>query len=729
MLYNSGMNDVKSGDYINWDDPNAYVLQWIWESMPARIAYQQWCYRVNLAMEGKPWRNLYQEELRSLINSTNDADMKARIEAQCLALPEGHSFCLAESVQTAANQLASGVDTYQYEINDPYGVIDDDTEAALSAFCAQDYIKNNLEQKASLFTRDLRRYGLSATLVTYDKKHKKNVVQRINPKNTWWDTMYSATGNERFRGYSTMIDWRTLKKMVKDDGDEVNLDIEAPKESIFDEKGEMKKDEKATLKRGKIRSLNGLDIYVGDMNKLAVSPALQGFASQFYWDYDHDLRSCYNLNWYHTFATNPKAQTNSGYHGMDVELTVIYDMNRHIEFKIINRRFVIAKNESAFKRNIVYSIYDPRNDMLVPKFDKFRLDCPLIFEYEDQDERDRYAHPSSSLFPLLDLHDEICAWRAKRDHVSKLLALLRISTNGGDASSLKKVFNVMGAILDDIQGDVKSIMLEYSYDPIDSQIAHLEETIKTRLSGYTQFDAMQMVGDRASAQEAGQAPAAIATGLATLQNSVMHIYAQIARQMIANRVVYSPEAEFAIVNNGEYSSVTIQQMALEAIVVVKSKLAKKIQERSLSANAVTLIPTLQNIFNEDGIAMLVEQATMGNIPRKMAATFMKPQGPSAEELAIAQQQATNDAMALQQNQMAYEQDPIPYEVDNAMANNSPEEVDELIAQVSQTPQGETESVENVELVDMPQQDGGLSADLQGMTSDLGSALANTSGLV
>lgn len=723
------MNDIKAGDYINWNNEWSYPLQWIWESTPARIAYQQWCYRVNLAMEGKPWRNLYQEELRSVINSTQDADAKSRLEAQCLALPEGHSFCLSEAVRTAANQLSSGVDTYEYQINDPYGVIDDDTEAALSACCAQDYVKNNLDQKASLFTRDLRRYGLSATLVTYDKKHKKNVVRRINPKNAWEDTMYFATGEERFRGYSTMIDWRTLKKMVEDDGDEVNLNIKAPTESMFDEKGEMKKDEKATLKRGKIRSLNGLDIYVGDMNKLAVSPALQGFASQFYWDYDHDLRSCYNLNWYHTFATDPKAQTNSGYHGQDVELTVIYDMNRHIEFKILNRRFVISRNESAFKRNIVYSIYDPRNDTLIPKFEEFRLDCPLIFEYEDQDERDRYPHPSSALFPLLDLHDEICAWRAKRNHVSKLLALLRISTNGGDASSLKKVFNVMGAVLDDIQGDVKSINLEYSYDPIDSQIALLEETIKTRLSGYTQFDAMQMVGDRASAQEAGQAPAAIATGLATLQDSVMHIYSQIARQMIANRVVYSPESEFSIINNGEYSSVTIQQMALEAIVVVKSKMAKKIQERMLSSNAVTLIPTLQSIFNEDGIAMLVEQATLGNIPRKMAATFMKPQGPSAEEMALAQQQGSNDALALQQNQMAYEQNPIPYEVDNAMANSSPEEVDELIAQVSQTPEEETESVENVNLVDMQNQDTGLSADLEGMTPDLGSIMANTSGLV
>lgn len=727
------MNDVmKAGDYIDWNNEYAYPLQWLWESMPARLEYQQWCYRVNLAMVGRPWRNIYQDELRSVISGIKDHEKKENLEKRCASLPEGHSFCLAEAVQTAANQLASGVDTYEYQINDPYGIIDDDTEANLAACCAQDYVKNNLGQMAPLITRDLRRYGLSATLVTYNPKLQKNEVRRIHPKNTWWDTMFSSTGNERFRGYSTMIDWRTLKKMIKDNGDDINLDIKAPTESIFDEKGELKKrkeNEKATYSHRKIRSLNGLDIYVEDLNRLAVAPALQGFAAQFYWDYDHDLRTCYNLNWYHTFATNPKAQTNSGYHGQDVELTVIYDMNRHIEFKILNRRFVIAKNEKVFKRNITFPITDVRNDAVTYRFEEFQLDCPLIFEWEDQDERDRFAHPSSMLFPLLDLHDQLCSWRAKRAHVSSILAILRVTTSGNDSQSLAQSFNIMGAIIDDIQGDVNSINLPYSYDPIDSQISHLEQTIKERLNAYNQFDAMQAMGDRASAAESGMAQGAIAQGLSTLQDAVMHVYAQIARQMIANRVVYSPLSEFPIVNEGEYSSVTIQQMALEAIVVVKSKMAKKIQEKMLSTSALTLLPVVSDgIFNENGIAMLVEQATMGNIPRKLAQTFMKPAGPSEAEMAVAQQSAANDALALQQNQAMYEQNPIPYETDNAMAQaGSPEEVDELIAQVSQGSSGEELNIENL---DMYQQDGGgMATNLEGVTNELGAQLANPASLV
>lgn len=722
-------NEVMNNDYIDWNQENSYVLQWLWESEPARIQFQQNCYRTNLAMIGKPSRNLYQEELYSNLDKFSDPAEKARFEKECQKVPEGHSFVLAEAVQTRANQMAGGVDTYEYQINDPYGIIDDDTEANLAACCAQDYVRNGLEKLAPTISRDITRYGLSATLVTYDPKHKVNKVERINPKNTWWDTMYSSTGNERFRGYSTMIDWRTLKKMIKDSGDEVNLDIKAPTESIFGEDGKLKKpeDEKATYSRRKIRTLNGLDIYVEDMNRLAKAPALQGFSSQYYWDYDHDLRSCYNLNWYHTFATNAKAQTNSGYHGMDVELTVIYDLNRRIEFKIINRRFVIAKNKTAFRRNIAFPITDPRTDTITYRFDKFRLDCPLIFEWEDQDDRDKYPFPTSMLLHLLDLHDELCAWRAKRSHVSKILSILRINTNGADARTLRGVMNIMGVTLDSLQGDIKSIMLEYSYDPIDSQISHLEQTIKERLNAYNQFDAMEAMGDRASAAESGMAIGAVAQGLATLQNSVMEVYAKIARQMIANRVVYSPTGEFPIVNDGNYSSVTIQQMALEAIIVVKSKLAKKIQERTLATNAITLIPMLsQGIFDQNGIAMLVEQATMGNIPRKMAASFMQPSQPSEAEIAAAQQQAANDAMMLQQNQMAYEQNPLQYEVEAATQNASPEEIDEMIAEVSQSPQGEEVDITQL---DMLNQDGSMATNLEGQTNEFGSALANSNSMI
>lgn len=731
------MNEnTRTGDAINWDQIYNYPLQWLYESLPARLQYQQWLYRINLAMLGKPWRNLYQEELHSAAQALDDPLERQRVEDECVQLPEGWSFTLAEAVQTCANQLASGVDIYEYQINDPYGIIEDDTEANLAACCSQDYTKNKLGLSAALYTQDLIRYGMCAVLVSYDKETQENVVTRIHPKNCWVDTMYSATGNERFRGYSTMIDWRTLKQMVEADPDnEINLGLEVPTDPLFDEKGNLMPptDQTATLHRDHITTLNDLDIYVENLNKLATAPGLQGFTGQYYGDYDHDLRNCYNLNWYHSFATSPEARTNSHYGGMDVELTVIYDLKQHVEFKIINRRYVIARNKAAFEREIVFPIYNPYNDTITQRIDTFHMNCPLVFQFEDQDTRDKFAYPSSKLFSLLDLHDELCSWRAKRAHVSRILAILRISTNGADARVLKRTMNIMGATFDSLQTDPKALVLDYSWEAIDTQIAILEQTIKERLNAYNQFDAMQVMGDRASAAESGMAIGAVAQGLATLQNALMELYADIARQMIANRVVYSPTWEFPIVNDGNYSSITIQQMALDAIITVKSKMAKKVQERMLATNALALLPTVQSMFNEQGISYLIEMATLGNMPRKMAQTFINPPAPDPNEVALAQQQAANDATALQQNQMMYEQNPLGYEAEAAMQGASPDEIDQMIAGVSQSPDGEEISFEEtlggVNPLNMEQQDGAMVAGLQGMTNETGSQLANPNALV
>lgn len=717
---------------IDWNSKWQYPLQWLYESEFARILYQQYCFRVNLAMEGKPFKNTYQEEMDSNLEKM-DAETKATYKKQCINLPTGQSHKLYQAVETIANQMANGVDTYECELYDPYMIQQGDTADKLDAMCRQDYIENDLGLYASLYSRDLTRYGLVAVMVKYNPKLERNEILRINPRNCWFDTMYSATGHERFRGYSTMISWDELKKMVKDDGDEVNLDIQAPNESIFEGEGKdrkMKKIEKAKYSKGKIRSLNGLDIYVKDMNELASSPSLQG-ADMWLWEYAHDMGSCYNLNYYRTLANNPKAQTKSGYHGQDVELTVLFDLSRGIEFKIINRRFVISMNKKAFKRNIVLNIYDPIANENRQKLDEVHLKCPLQFRFAHLDTMSQYPFPTSPLFNLLDAHDKLCGWRAKREHVSQIMSILRIETNGADAASLRGVLNVMGVVLDDIQGDINSLQFPYSYDPIDSQIAHYEQVIQETLSAYTQFDAMQIMGDRASAAESGMAIGAIAQGLSSHQNTLMALYADIARQCIMNRVVYSNLSEFPVINQGGNSSLTIQEMALDTIINVKPKFAKQVLQKQLAANAMAIAGNFKDILPAEGLAYFVEQAMFGNVPRGLAQYFMRPQS-TPQEIALAQQQAQNEALALQQNQQMYLDNPIPYETNAVMQQNSPEEIDQIITGL-QTPEGseisELTEVGTPTQLDMINQDGSMAVSMAGQTSDFGSLMANPNALV
>lgn len=735
---------MQNYDFIDWNHDWNYPIQWLEESDSARTSYHYWLWRASLAKLGKPYKNLYQEELKSNLNKVDSVD-RAKYEEYCRCVPEGTSFAIKKAVDNRANQMASGVDTYEYKINDPFGIIDDDTEDLLSAQCQIDYVRNRLNILSATFSRDLTWAGLAAVVVKYDPVSDKNKVLRVNPKNVWFDTKYSSLGIERFRGYSTMISWKKLKEMIANDSnEEVNLDIKAPDRSILKEEDNGKGEKvwninkSAKYSNRKIRTLNGLDIYVEDINRLATSTQLSSGISQFD-EYDHDLRTCYNLNWYRTYASDPKVSSKSLYNGDDVELTVLYDLDQKIEFKIINRRYVISANGKAFHRKIAFTITNPVTGEQKTRMDDFCLDCPLKIQFEEEENMDKFPHPWSPVFSLLDTHDELCGWRAKRDHVSKILSILRIETNAADAASLRGVLNIMGIVLDDIQGDINSINFQYDYTPIDSEIAFREQRIQQILHSYDQFDALQAMGDRASAAESGMALGAVAQGLSTHQNAIMQLYADIARQCIANRVAYSPRQDFPISNYGSNSSVSIQQMALDAIINVRPAMAVQIHEKAVAANALQLVANLaqSGLINKDGIAYLMERALMGTVPRKVASSFVREQGPSQEEIALAQQQAQNEAMALQQNQQAYEQNPVPYEVDNVMQTQSPDDVDAIIDELAggQPIPDERQLAEmsanggGPQGVDMEMQDGAMSTGLAGLTPETGGEYANPNSML
>ena len=409
----------------------------------------------------------------------------------------------------------------------------------------------------------------------------------------------------------------------------------------------------------------------------------------------------------------------------------MYDLDRMIEYKIINRRYVVSANMSAFRRDIVFPIVDPISDETNYRVDEFRLQCPLKFQFASREAKDALPYPCAPIFSLLDTHDKLCAWRAKREHVTKILSVLRIETNGADATSLKKTFNIMGVILDDIQGDINSILFNYNYEPIDSEIQILEQTIIEVLSAYTQFDALQAMGDRASAAESGMASGAIAQGLATHQDAIMSLYADIARQCIGNRVAYSAKQEFPVVNLGQYSSITIQQMALTAVIRVKSKLSKRIQEKMLAANAITIASNFKDMLTPEGTAYFIQQAMMGQVPRKLAATFVKKPESTPEEVANAQLQAQNQAQMLQQNEQMYEQNPMPYEAENIMQTQDSDTVDGIIDGLNggdEEVQDYSEVPEGPETLDMVQQDGALKSNMKGITPELGSMMANPNSL-
>lgn len=719
-----------NGDSLN--NEFDYPLQWIEESRSSRVFFANLLHRVNLALTGKPYRNTYQDELASNLAKVPDSTKREKLKKFCGEMPEGRSFTLKKAVDNRTAQMSTGVDSYEYKLDDPYMVIEDNTEELLARKCEQDYTLSHLDLMASTFSHDLTCNGIVAVDIKYDPIEDKNIIKRINPKNIFFDTKYSSTGQERFRGYGEMVSWSKLKAVLSSNpNEEINLNIIAPDTDIFTTNGDKTEINKQVKVHGrKIRSLNGLDLYVSTMNTLASSPSLSGGLTEGMEDYKHDLYSCYNLSYYQSRAILPEAKTKSGYGGDDVELITMYDLERGIRFQIINRRFVISANSKSFSRKILMTTTDPMTDELVKKVIDFKLDCPLKFKMELVKNKDIVSYPLSDVMMLLDLHDELCGWEAKRSHVAKILSILRITANAADADELKGVLNIMGVVLDEVQGDIATIQFPYDFSPIDSQIAKLEKEIKETLHGYDQFDAMQMMGDRASAAESGMAQGAMAQGLATHQNAIMSLYADIARQCIANRVAYSPKQSFEVANHGMSDLLTLEQMALSATITVKSKLAKRVHDKSLAVNALTLLGTFKDMLTEEGSAYLIVQALYDQVPRPLVKNFLKQN--NQQEVALAQAMAQNQANALAQNQANYEQNPEIYEAMNAV-DQDPEMAEQATMALSgelNQGAGQPEQDEQLppELLEMLSQDGAMKTNLDGLTEESGSMFANPNGM-
>lgn len=84
------MNDASNGgNYVDFNQKYNYLLQWIDESRSAREAYQCLLYRVALAQQGKPWKNLYQLELESNLAKIKNEKEREACKRRCLEVPEG----------------------------------------------------------------------------------------------------------------------------------------------------------------------------------------------------------------------------------------------------------------------------------------------------------------------------------------------------------------------------------------------------------------------------------------------------------------------------------------------------------------------------------------------------------------------------------------------------------------------------------------------------------------
>ncbi len=683
LLYNITMSTA-----LNFNCDWNYPLQCLRESELIRAQYHGLMTQVDKAMENEAVINGFQTELQSHINSESDVAKRTALENFCRTIEPAFDDSLSKAVNNRTDQVATGVDKFNYTVFDPYSTLDDEINDRMSSMCMRNYVQSGLEFLAPTFARDLDKYAMCCAYVDYNDKKQIAKVTRFNPKNVWWDTRYSATGEERFRAWSKMISWRKLKLLIDDYT--INTGLEVPETSIFTEKVKDGKKEiivKSRIRNKHLKTLNDMDVYIDDMNKMAENADFQNRAviQGDYGDYSHTLINCYNLNYYRSWSTDSEVRSKSLYNSDDVELTTFYDLDNGIEFIIINRIFVIAANSKAFHRRIAMRVEDPRNGTIRTVAKKVELPCPLVFGYRYAEIRDNFPYPYSIVMKYIPYFDRIIANESKKLTIQKIVTRLRVRADAGNARELSHDLGIFGQIFTDLQGDVSTLQLGYDFTPIQNQIQEDKQAIVDGMNAYNTYDLMLTMGNRASAQEAGLVKDSIAQGVVTLSLALETFYAEVTRASLMQFVVYGNNSKLGIINRGRYSTVALQEMALDAIIDVKTKSTAQTIQQRLATNVLQLAATFKDspmIDNEVWLPFAFSMASYGQIPVAIARTFVKQPDQSPEDKAAARQNAANTAVALQQNQQMYQTDPIPYEVRQAMGNLSPAEQQGLLKQLS-----------------------------------------------
>ena len=198
--------------------------------------------------------------------------------------------------------------------------------------------------------------------------------------------------------------------------------------------------------------------------------------------------------------------------------------------------------------------------------------------------------------------------------------------------------------------------------------------------------------------------------------------------------------EFPVSTLGKERAITIQEMALDAIINVKPALAAKVAEKTIAANAMQVLASFSGRLSKELEAYLMEKAMLGIMPRGFAESGILDQGANPQEVALAQQQAQNDAQMLAQNQQAYEQNPTAYEIDEVMDTQDADSIDEIIAGMNaggdnyvdyqDMSRDATMSGVGPESLDMISQDGAMTAGaVQGLTPESAGMYANPNQMV
>lgn len=455
------------------------------------------------------------------------------------------------------------------------------------------------------------------------------------------DPLRSKRNNPRYIGHQTKASWTELKKHL----------LECP-----------------VTEQYLLESINNVDVYLQEVefwinkyngNFSQIAPAISSDVTHFagmpygVWfreNLPHHIDTFYKASAEAYKERNTKYIKRAGdfeagagdnkYHTDEVEVCYLYDLNNHIQFTVINRKFIVEAKKQYLQKDMEYQYFEfdefsgATKDLIGHK--KISIDHPYVELAYKKSLWETYSY--SPIIHVLDLFDDACALETMIYHTISIMTPITFTGNPKDIEKLGAIAGVSGeAIKGFIANSVTVLNKAVDLTPAMSELSRIENTIMHIIHGVDPKEQSQMIGNRATAAEAMQAASLVSQGLNSLLANIEAWASELATKMFKLTVIYEDEDFIYDLNaNGKHITLTRKDLAGDFGVhaVLKSKI--KAERQAQAANTIQwFVPLMGSdaIVNKEAFAQSVIPTLADGFTRKTIASWFVP----TEEQKLAQE--------------------------------------------------------------------------------------------
>ena len=615
-----------------------YVIRYITEAIDYRTKKVSLTARAIDAYKGIPSKDGYRRAIDAyagLFDST-DKTKADSIRTRCKSVESKKNMIVMRAIDSMVAQAQGGVGQFECGPYDPTFEKTPELVDALDAAAMDFYNKNHID---SVLSTMLEWAGLSGAAYAYlgydltrDVSRGKVDLQIIPDTEMLIDPLRSKRNNPRYIGHQTKASWVELKKHL----------VECPVTDQY-----------------LLQSINNVDVYLQEVeywinkyndNFTQIAPAIAAdvthfagmpYGTWFRENLPHHIDTFYKASAEVYRERNTKYAKRAGdfyagandnkYHTDEVEVCYLYDLKNHIQFTVINRKFIVEAKKNYLQNEMEYKYFDidPISGKPIDQLGKKKIsiDHPYVELAYKKSLWETYAY--SPIIHILDLFDDCCALESMIYHTIQVMTPITFTGNPKDIEKLGAIAGVSGeAIKGFIANSVTVLNKAVDLSPAMSELSRIENTIMNVLHGVDPKEQSQMIGNRATAAEAMQAASLVSQGLNSLLANVETWASDLAKKMFQLTVIYeNDDFTYDLNANGRHITLTRKDLAGDFVVnaVLKSKI--KAERQAQAANTIQwFVPLMSTdaIVNKEAYAQSVIPTLADGFTRKTIASWFTP---------------------------------------------------------------------------------------------------------